>query len=92
MKKIEKPVKLGTWWNDKLIEIYKIDGINIALYGWNGDKYTECFEVSKCVDNTFFKIKNINKTYEVLPIYKELENGDFETIDYIIVGINEKEG
>lgn len=75
MKKIETPKKVGVWWNEKNIEIYKIDNRNIALYGWNGDRYLHCFEVNEKLD------KILKDEIEVLPIYDDLK-----IIDYIIVG------
>ena len=74
MKRVETPTKVGTWWNDKSIDIYKIDKRNIALYGWNGYKFTECWEVA----NNLIDI--IANNIEVLPIYE-----DTKIIDYIIV-------
>ena len=70
---------LGKWWNDKNIEIYKIGRKNIALYGWNGDIYTECFEVSKNLMD--IKRKNIR----VQPIYAQINEDTFEVINYKIV-------
>lgn len=35
---------VGTWWNDKNIDLVEIDGRIFALYGWNGSKYCNCWE------------------------------------------------
>lgn len=71
--------KIGNWWNDKNINIYKINGRNIALYGWNGEKYTECFEVSK---NLLDIIKN---NIEAIPVYAPFQKNDEFIIDYYII-------
>lgn len=42
---------LGHWWSDSDIPIVKIDDKLIALYGWNGELYTECWKVIDFKDN-----------------------------------------
>lgn len=39
------PVAL--WWTGDNIEIYEIDGELVALYGWNGEQWTDCW---RCTD------------------------------------------
>ena len=39
------PVAL--WWTGDDIEIYEIDGELVALYGWNGEQWTDCW---RCTD------------------------------------------
>ena len=68
--------KLGNWWNDKNIEIYEIEGRKIALYGWNGEVYNECFEVSEDLHEI------LEKNLKVKPIYKQVGEDDFKVIDY----------
>lgn len=58
------------FWMDTDIEIVKIDGELFALYGWNGEKYTDCW---KCTDR--FTADPDGKTYEVIPHY------DWEAFD-----------
>ena len=72
---------LGKWWNASDIDIYEIEGKRLALYGWNGEKYEECFEVTEDLLN----IIDENKKYEVKPIYQEIGTDDFEIIDYEII-------
>lgn len=57
--------KIGSWWNDKSIDIYNIDGKNIALWGWNGDKWYKCFEVSE----DLLEVKHPEIEYVVEPVY-----------------------
>lgn len=71
--------KLGKFWNDKELSVYEIDGIKIVLNGWNGDKWTNCLELAEN------EIDIINDGIEIRPEYKELENGDFELINLIIL-------
>lgn len=72
--------KLGTWWNDHNIEIYEIEGKRLALYGWNGEEYTECWEVSEDLMDVISK-----EDITVKPIYKEVSEDEFEIIDYEII-------
>lgn len=72
--------KLGTWWNDHNIEIYEIEGKRLALYGWNGEEYTECWEVSEDLMDVISK-----EDIRVKPIYKEVAEDEFEIIDYEII-------
>lgn len=72
--------KLGTWWNDHNIEIYEIEGKRLALYGWNGEEYTECWEVSEDLMDVISK-----EDITVKPIYKEISEDEFEIIDYKII-------
>lgn len=67
-------------WNNKEIEVVKIDGRWFALYGWNGEMYSHCWEV----DENTFALKN-EQEYEIIPVYKENADGDFEIIDYKIL-------
>ena len=71
---------ISKYWNDKNISIYKIDNRFIGLYGWNGEKYLHCFEL----DNTLHNL--IKDNIEVIPLYKDLKNGDLKIINYKIIG------
>ena len=67
------------WWNDNSIELVKINGRIYALYGWNGESYIHCWE---CADE--FTVINESIEYEIIPIYTENEDGEFEIVDYEI--------
>lgn len=70
---------LGIWWNDKTIEVVEIEGKAVALDGWNGEAYVDCFEVTDQHGEAFFEI--VKEGFEVKPIYEEVE-GDFEIVGY----------
>ena len=71
----EKVKVLGHWWSDKGIRIVKIDDKLIALYGWNGEAYTECWEVTEFKFDTGYVAGE--ETWCAKPIY----NGD-EVVGY----------
>lgn len=62
-------------------EIIEIDGKNIVINfsNWNGDNYFNCFEVAENL------IDIIKRNIEVKPIYKQVNDEDFELTDYEIV-------
>jgi hypothetical protein len=70
---------LGRFWNDKNIEIYEIEGRKIALAGWNGETYEDCFEVKENMIDT------VRGIIRVKPIYKEIAEDEFEIVDYEII-------
>ena len=70
---------LGYWWNDKEIEIVEIEGRAIALSGWNGEKYGDCWEVKEMVDGVGFDIKVDN--LEVVPEYEQIDE-EYEVVGY----------
>lgn len=71
---------LGYWWNDKEIEIFEIEGRPIALSGWNGEKYMDCWEVNEMIDGVGFDIKVDN--LEVVPEYEQVDDDEYELIGY----------
>lgn len=71
---------LGTLWNDKEIEIVEIEGRPIALYGWNGETYLNCWEVKEMINGTGFDIKEDG--LRVRPLYKQIDEDDFEVVGY----------
>ena len=73
---------LGRFWNSNEIEVYEIEGRKIALDGWNGEKYYDCFELS---DNLVDVISG-DKKIVVEPIYEMVdeETESFEITDYEI--------
>lgn len=69
---------IGYYWNSQDIEIHKIDNKNIALNGWNGEIYGDCFELGN-------DLRTIKKgKYEVKPVYK-LVFGEFRVVEYKII-------
>lgn len=84
---------LGTWWNDKNIEIVEIEGKAIALYGWNGERYLYCFEVD---GEHLMDIVDKDTIYEVEPIDEPIdydEDGEpcqWEVVDYKIIRADHK--
>ena len=71
---------VNTWWSDNSIELVEIDGELYALYGWNGEKYINCW---KCIDR--FSAVDEATEYEIVPIYKKGSNEDVEVAGYKIV-------
>jgi len=70
---------VGTWWADKKIELVEVDGKVYALNGWNGEKYTDCWE---CIGED--NMEASEKRYEIIPISEEVD-GDFETVGYDVM-------
>lgn len=62
-------------------EIIEIDGRNIVIVSnnWDGEKYFNCFEVAENL------IDIIKKNIEVKPIYKQVNDEDFELTRYEII-------
>lgn len=69
---------VGYWWNDKSIEVAEIDGMNVALNGWNGEVYTDCFFVSGEIDGIFYN--NDGDAENVVCIYSYDEENDYTEI------------
>jgi len=72
-------MKKATWWNDRDIEVIEIEGRFIALNGWNGEEYLDCWEVKEVSNGKAYGIKEDG--LKVRPLYKENE-GDFEITGY----------
>lgn len=71
---------VGTWWNDKDIELIKLDDERIfALNGWNGEAYTDCWE---CLGE--FNTDASDKKYTLRPVFEadDEEETSFTTIAY----------
>lgn len=62
-------------WNNRNIEVVKIDNCWYALDGWNGEKYTDCWRT----DENTIAIDD-GAVYEAIPIYSH----EWEIIDYEI--------
>ena len=75
---------LGHWFAGDNIEVVEIDGKAIALDGWNGEKFTECWECINTGGTTFTDIAD-TRTIEVKPVYAEIEEDEFEIVGYEIV-------
>lgn len=64
----------GKWWNGGQDQIEK-DGKIYALYGWNGESYTDSWEV---IDRT-----EAGERFDIKPIYEQV-GAEFEIVDYEI--------
>lgn len=71
---------VGRWWNDKSIELVEIDGEVYALYGWNGEEFTKSW---KCTGDYYMDASK--EEYTVKPIYEEVDEDEFEIIDYEVM-------
>lgn len=69
-----------TWWNDKNIEVVNVDGKWVALYGWNGECWCDCWEVEEIKRNMAFGIVKDNIT--VYPKYIQIDVDDIEIVGY----------
>ena len=71
---------VGKWWNDKNIELVDIDGVVYALNNWNGETYNNCWI---CTGANLMDASD--DEYIIKPIYKEVDEDEFEIIDYIVI-------
>lgn len=71
---------LGTWTGSRDIEIVEVEGRPIALSGWNGEQYLQCWEVEEIISGTGFGIKEDGLC--VRPVYKQIVNDEWEIIGY----------
>jgi hypothetical protein len=65
-----------TWFNDKSIPIVEIENRYICLAGWNGERYTACWETSDGFDVQ-------SEDIEVKPIYSNDEEMNIVDYEYI---------
>lgn len=72
---------MGMWWNSRDIEMYRIGKKVFALHGWNGEKYTECWECSGIGNTDASK-----EVYEITPIYEEVEEDNYDLIGFEVQG------
>jgi hypothetical protein len=70
---------VGKWWNDDNIKLIKKNNRVFALYGWNGDKYYNCWE---CLGDHL--VESGKEKFIITPIYKQIKEDNFEIIDYQI--------
>lgn len=77
---------VGTWWKSRDIEIVEVNGRYIALSGWNGESFLDCWEVTELVDGLGFDI--LKDGIIARPVYNdELESDDYtEPINYELEG------
>ena len=76
-----KAKHLGYWFAGDNIEVVEIDGRAIALNGWNGEKFTDCWECLPEEGTSYRAILDV-RTLEVRPVYEEDEDGNFEIVGY----------
>lgn len=69
---------VGTLWNNSSIKIIEKESKKYALHGFNGEEYLECWEVA---DNKGFD-KVSDTVYCIKPIYAEVEEDEFDIVDY----------
>lgn len=67
---------VGTWWNDKGIDLVEIDSTIYALHGWDGEKFVDCW-----VCSGEYNMDASDEKYEITPIHEE-NDGEFETVGY----------
>lgn len=74
---------MNTWFANKEIEIVEINGKWYALNGWNGEVYTDCWETEEPTPGTACNV--IDNNIEIRPIYKEIEEDNFEITGYEVI-------
>lgn len=70
---------VGKWWNDKSIDLVEIDGKVYALYGWNGEEWTQCWE---CLGEDYMES---GEKCVIRPIWKEVAEDEWEIIAYELI-------
>ena len=70
------------WWTGD-IEVVEVEGRMIALDGWNGEEYTDCWEVEEIKIDTAYGVKVDG--LQVRPVYQEVDDGEFELDGYELV-------
>lgn len=69
---------VGTWWNDKNTEMYEIEDDVYALYGWNGETFTESW---RCTGE--LNMDASEERYSITPQYDDGdEYGNYNIIRY----------
>ena len=69
---------VGQWWSDSSIEMMQIEGNVYALYGWNGEKYINCW---KCIGDNLMQASE--EEYHIIPTFKGI-NGEYKITGYEI--------
>ena len=73
---------VGVLWNNDEISIAEVDGDLYALYGWNGEAFTNCWKV-KDVDG-LDKVDE-ETSYTIKPIYRQTGKENYEIADFKII-------
>lgn len=68
---------VGTWWNNRDIDLVEIEGAVYALHGWNGETYLHSW---KCSGE--FNTDASEEEYAITPIFKQIEEDEFEVVGY----------
>lgn len=67
-KEVTEMEYLGIWNNDSRVDLYELnDGRKIAVSGWNGETWAECWEV--------FSDDSVWESFEGKPVYRFEEEG-----------------
>lgn len=74
------PNVVGFWWNKSDLRIVKIKERFYVLNKWNGESYSDCWEVNP--QDEFTEVIG-NETYSINPVYDFKENEDEE---YPVIG------
>lgn len=80
---MERFKEVGNLWNNKNFTIIS-NGIKFYVLNenyWNGESYSDCWEVA---DNKGLE-KIGETTYTITPVYKEINEDEFEIVDYTII-------
>jgi hypothetical protein len=81
--------QVGYWFAGDSIKVIQLDGLYLALDGWNGEKYTECWRCAypgKGIYTFTEKVQSDDRTYEVVPIEEDELDEDGELTQVRIVG------
>lgn len=70
---------VGRWWNDKSIQLVKVEGSVYALNGWNGETFIDCW---KCTGEHYMDASE--EKYGLTPIVEYNEFNDMKLIGYEI--------
>lgn len=71
---------VGTWDSTGYVDLVKIENEGtLALNGWNGEKYTNCWKV---LDDDF--AITLDGSYMVTPEYHKNENHIYEVVKYFV--------
>lgn len=74
---------IGSWWADNNIDVAEIDGELYALYGWNGEKWTECWKCAgEVVNGIIFDAADDSRSYVVRPILAPIGDPEDDQWDY----------
>lgn len=74
--------EVGNLWNNKNFTIIS-NGVKFYVLNencWNGESYSDCWEVADGKGLT----KVGETTYTITPVYKEINEDEFEIVDYKI--------